>query len=93
MGESVVAVFEKDPDAVLDYQIDWTDWLAGDTISTSAWTVSAGLTKTSESNTPATARVWLSGGQAGSVYKATNRIVTAGGRTDDRTLEIRVNQR
>lgn len=29
--------FTKDPHAVLDYTVDWTRWLAGDTIATSAW--------------------------------------------------------
>ena len=89
-----LAIFIKDPNAVLDYQIDWSDWLGStDTISTSAWTVSSGITKASESNTTTTATVWLSGGTAGSNYTAANRIVTAGGRTEDRTIQIRVEER
>ena len=31
------AKFIKDPDAVLDYQADWSDWLGDDTISSSSW--------------------------------------------------------
>jgi len=43
--------FLKDPDAVLDYGFDWSDWLAdGETISTSTWTVETGITKDSDSN-------------------------------------------
>jgi hypothetical protein len=85
--------FIKDPNAVLDYTIDWSTWLEGDTISTSDWTVPTGLTEASDSNTTTTATVWLSGGTAGQEYTVTNRIVTAGGRTEDRSIYIRVEER
>jgi len=85
--------FEKDPQAVLDYAIDWSDWLGSDTISTSAWTVPAGITKDSDSNTTTTTTIWLSGGTADTDYELINHIVTAGGREDDRTITIRVRQR
>lgn len=83
----------KDPSAVLDYQFDWSAWLDDDTIATSTWTVPTGLTKASESNTTTTATVWLSGGTAGASYTLVNRIVTAGGRTDERTLTVRCRQK
>lgn len=86
--------FLKDPNAVLDYRFDWSSWLAAsETISTSAMTVSAGLTKDSESNTTTTATVWLSGGAEGTRYTVQNRITTNQGRTDDRTIQIRVSNR
>ena len=34
--------FTKDPDAVLDYSVDWSLWLAGDEISTSEWLLEEG---------------------------------------------------
>jgi hypothetical protein len=74
----------KDPVAVLDYLVDWTAWLAGDTIATSSFVVDAGLTKQSQTNTPSTATVWLAGGTIGQSYNVTNTITTAGGRTEDR---------
>lgn len=84
----------KDPDAVLDYAIDWSDWLqSGETISTSAWTVQTGLTAGSTGNNGTIASIWLSGGTAGTTYTATNRITTNQGRTDDRTLRIPVESR
>ena len=73
----------KDPDEVLDYQIDWTARLAGDTISTSDWDVEAGITMNSESNTTTTATIWISGGTSGEDYTFTNHIVTADGREED----------
>lgn len=80
--------FFKDPNAVLDYTIDWSTWLGSDTISSSDWVVDSGITENSASNTTTAATIWLSGGTAGTAYAVTNRIVTAGGRTEDRTLTI-----
>ncbi|MCJ7440416.1 MAG: hypothetical protein MUO25_02375 [Thermoanaerobaculaceae bacterium] len=85
--------FTKDPNAVLDYSIDWSHYLGTDTIATATWTVQAGLTKVTESKTTTTATVWLSGGTAGTDYPVICRITTVGGRTDDRTITIRVRER
>lgn len=84
----------KDPAAVLDYAIDWSEWLGADTIATSTWTVPSGVTKGADSHTTTTATVWISGGRQGSSpYVITNRITTAAGRTDERSIEIPVEQR
>lgn len=85
--------FPKDPDAILDYSIDWETWLDGDTISTSTWIVPTGITKDSDTYSTTATVIWLSGGTAGSSYSLTNRITTAGGRTEDRTIEILVKER
>lgn len=85
--------YVKDPDAVLDYVIDWSDWLDSDTISTSDWTVETGITEDSDSNTTTTATIWLSGGTVNDRYIVTNRIVTVGGRTDDRSISIYVREK
>lgn len=91
MGENT---FEKDPNAVLDYTVDWEDWLGSDTIATSTWpVVPAGITEDSTSNTTTEATIWLSGGTAGVTYTLVNRIVTVGLRTDDRTIYITVKEK
>jgi len=82
--------FVKDPSAVLDYRIDWSTWLGADTISIVTWSVPTGITKVSSSNDSTSATIWLSGGTAGTIYEVTCRIVTAGGRTDDRTIGITI---
>lgn len=82
--------FNKDPDAVLDYTIDWSDWLGSDTITASTWTVPAGITNDSDSNTTTKAIIWLSGGTAETTYECINHITTTGGREDDRTLIIHI---
>ncbi len=86
----------KDPDAELDYTIDWSQWLvSGDTISTSTWTVPAGLTQGTNgtSNTTTTATIWITGGTVATPYDLRNRIVTAGGRTDDRTIRFTIQEK
>lgn len=83
--------FTKDPDAILDYRIDWSSWLgSSDTISTSTWTVPSGITKDSDSKTTTVAVIWLSGGTLGDDYELVNHIVTADGREDDRTITIQI---
>ena len=89
-----MTTFIKDPDAVLDYSIEWSKWLAGDQIQTSTWSVSdPAIEAVDNSNTPTRATVWLSGGAAGQSYTVTNRITTSGGRTDDRSFVIQVQDR
>ena len=85
--------FEKDPDAILDYTVDWSRWLDTDTILASQWTVPTGLTQVSSSNTSTSATAWLSGGTAGQAYTVANRITTADGRTDERSIVINVRDR
>ena len=82
----------KDPDDVLDYSIDWTARLAGDTISSSIWIVPAGITKDSDSNTDSISTIWLSAGTVGQRYNITNRITTVAGRTIDNTVSLIVQE-
>ncbi len=87
--------YYKDPADVLDYSIDWSAVVLTDTISTSTWPPVTGLT----SGPPASSfagkvtTVWLSGGTAGTTYPVVNRIVTAAGRTIERTIHVRVKDR
>ena len=91
----------KDPDEVLDYAIDWLGTTASpgpllrdtDTISTSIWIVPSGITKNSDTSTTTSATIWLSGGTAGNSYVFTNRITTAGGRTHDQSVKLKVKEK
>ena len=87
--------WDKDPQAVLDWAFDWSNWLAtSEQISgTPTITVESGLTKDSQSNTTNKVTVWLSGGTLGEVYRVSCRITTNQGRTDERTIGIRVTDR
>lgn len=86
--------FSHDPDANLDYTVNWEDWLAeSETIATSAWVVPTGIDQADPSNTSTAATIWISGGTAGTEYQLTNRITTSLGRTDDRSIFLRVTER
>ena len=99
----------KDPDAKLPYSINWasadgtndgtasdTGWLQGDTISTSTWEITgpdALLVEDSDSKSATIATVVLSGGTANRNYTVTNRITTAAGYIDDRSIQVQVRER
>jgi len=85
--------FNKDPNATLDYEVDWAKWLGTDTITASTWAAGAGITVSSSTNTTTTATVWLSGGTVDTDYTIVNHITTTAGRIDDRTFAIRVQQK
>lgn len=90
MSANPIATFVKDPSAVLDYTIDWSDFLGTDTIAAVVWTVLAGISQTSSMFAAKTATIWLGGGTAGINYTAACLITTAQGRTDERTIQINV---
>ena len=85
--------YVHDPEANLDYSVDWTDWIGTDTISSVTWTVPTGLTKGIQTKTDTIATVWISGGTAGTSYSVECKITTAGGRTDERTITLRCQER
>ena len=84
--------FKKDPNAILDYVVDWALYLTplADTISSVTWVLSSGITKVSQSNTSTTATAFVSGGVEGTTETLTCRILTAAGRTDDRTISLKI---
>ncbi len=82
-------IITMDPDSVLDYFVEWQRWLDGDTIETSTWLISPDtLTRGLEEKTNTRATIWLSGILEGAVHLVTNRIHTAGGRTEDRSFKL-----
>jgi hypothetical protein len=88
-----MTVLLKDPNAALDYSVDWSAYLeAGETLAGSAWQIDpAGeLAYTAASFDAASATATLSGGVIGHVYRVTNRITTSLGRIDDRSFILRV---
>ena len=92
-----MSFFLKDPQSRVDYAIDWGDYLGDRTIAGSAWSVvpdepggvaveAAGFDAT---RTAAT----LTGGVAGHVYSVSNHVTLSDGRSDDRSIVVRVEQR
>lgn len=93
--EDRVGVYiEKDPYAVLDYSLDFTNWMPdGDTITSISITPDAGITVDSTSNTDYIATAFISGGTAGNIYNIEFKIVTTGGLQDSRNFRIKVLER
>lgn len=82
----LVVLEGKHPSEVVDYSLDFDDWLVGaETIATlTSCTAATGITVGS-SPAPAisgtTIVFWLSGGTSGTAYLGETVIVTSGGRT------------
>lgn len=94
------SLIDKDPEATLTYQIDWSDWMpSGDEIDTSSWTVetitddSDNLTTTGNTNTTTSTTVTLTGGTSGNIYKVYNTIVTLNSLTERRYFRVKIKDR
>lgn len=85
----------KDPSAVLDFPISFAAWLAdiSDAYASHAVTTTGGLVCDSSTQAAGVITVWLSGGTAGDTGSFTVRIVTSGGRTDERTFYLTIKER
>lgn len=93
MAAATIVAYLKDPDATLDFTWDWSQYLVdSDTIVSATVFLSPGITLNSFTWTTTSVIAWVQGGQAGNSYLATARVTTAGGRTDDRSLTIKVQQ-
>ena len=88
----ILTEFTKDPNAILDYSINWGDWFASTTeaLNASTWTVDTGLTVDSDARTTSIATLWVSGGTVGASYNCENQIETSLGRTDERSIRITI---
>lgn len=88
----------KDPDAVLDYLIDWgAEYLGDDLLAESEWAVApdeaGGIAIVGSNFDATTSTVKAAGGAAGRIYRLTNEVATASGRVDSRSIVLRVEKR
>jgi hypothetical protein len=89
----------KDPDAVLDYAIDWgAEYLSrDDVLAESSWSIapdeSDGVVVVSSDFQDRMATVQAGGGVPGRLYRLANRVVTQSGRIDERSITLRVEKR
>ena len=88
------ASIDKDPESILDYSMDWSAWLLGVEDSISTYTVvGVDCTVQNSSKNGNVLTAWISGGTIGQSASVTFKIVTAGGRTDERTVYFNIKQR
>lgn len=82
-------VVERDPNSVLDYRWELSDWVdQGDSIASHQVVADTGITVESSTNDTDSVTVWLSGGTLGAVYAVTVRVTTSAGRVDDYTVRF-----
>lgn len=86
----------KDPDAELDYSLDWSDWLAdapGDSIANMYVNSTPDLTITAQALRGAVTAIVAGQGTVGQISTVTIRIVTSMGRVEERTITFVMQQR
>lgn len=93
-----VTIFLKDPSATVDFAIDWSAGHgAGQTIDSAEWRVEpagdGSITVDASRVEPDRTVATLSGGQRGCVYRISNAVLFSDGRRDERTLDLRVEDR
>jgi hypothetical protein len=92
-----MSFYLKDPQATVDYAIDWALYLNGKAIVASAWSVApeefggVAVEEASFDTTRTAARA--SGGHAGHIYSLANQIALSDGSSDRRSVTLRVEQR
>lgn len=93
-GKTIPLAPPKAPGSDIDYGADWSLWLdTGETITSSVWTLPAGLTNDSDSFAGAITKVDISGGTIGERHEVTNTITTSLGRTEPRTMIIEIQKK
>lgn len=87
----------KDPDEVLDYQLDWADpddprLETSELLLTSTWSVVEGdvVINSNSFTSSGLSTVWLSGGTDNTKCELRNQVTTSKGRTYDETVVLRI---
>ena len=88
----------KDPEAALDYAVDWgAEYLTDETLLQSSWEVipqeAGGVSVVTSSFDQKIAAVTAAGGVAGHLYQLSNHVVLSSGLTDSRSIVLRVEAR
>jgi hypothetical protein len=90
----VIATYSKDPDATLDYALDWSAWLDdGDALSAVVVTYDGVTEAASPVLSGSRTTAWVAGGTAGATATVTYQITTTAGRIDQRSIRLRVVER
>ena len=84
----------KDPQAVLNYTFDWSDWLPGGVTIASASITSTpvGLTLGTPSNDSTSITIEIRGGTAGTEHELTWTVTFSTGEIDDATTYLRIGE-
>jgi len=89
----MATIIRKDPDAKLDYVLSWSGVFAStDTLASVVWTVPAGLTKESQSESALNSTIVLSGGVAGTSYTLIATATSTAGYIEDQEITVYIEQ-
>jgi hypothetical protein len=92
-----MSFYLKDPESRVDYAIDWSPYLNGQSIETSLWLVvpaeAGGIAVEESSFEPARTAARLGGGVTGHSYSVSNRVTFSDGSTDVRSITLRAEAR
>jgi hypothetical protein len=92
-----MSFYLKDPQSRVDYAIDWAGYLDGQVVAESAWSVTpaeaGGVAVEAAAFDLARTAATLSAGVTGHVYTVSNRVTFSDGRSDERSITLRVEQR
>lgn len=92
-----MSFYLKDPQSRVDYAIDWSTYLNGQTIETSLWVVTpdeaGGVVAEETGFEPGRTAARLAGGLIGHSYSIANQVTLSDGSTDIRSITLRVEAR
>ncbi|HVQ09364.1 MAG TPA: hypothetical protein VMS43_13105 [Allosphingosinicella sp.] len=92
-----MSFYLKDPQSRVDYAIDWTAYLDGQTIVASLWTIApvelGGIEVDEDGFAPDRTAARLAGGIVGNCYSVSNRVTLSDGSCDARSIALRVEDR
>jgi hypothetical protein len=92
-----MSFYLKDPRSRVDYAIDWSPDLGGQTIEASLWRVTpdeeGGIVADQTSFAPVMTGARLGGGVTGHIYTVSNQVTLSGGMIDVRSITLRVEAR
>ena len=87
-----LGIFHKQPVEILDYDLDYSEWLTpGDSVESAVVVVEpTGLTVESVFTNESKVKVWVSAGTSGMAYKLTVTMTTADGRVKQDEFKVKV---
>ena len=94
---TILAKFEKQPADVQDFDIDFTEWLAGMGDTAPGPTgcgveADAGITIVAFVLHEGVVKIYTSGGTDGTTYKITATVTTTGGRVKQAEIKVKVKE-
>ena len=89
---AILGKFIKQPDEVLDYDVDFSDWFSNRDDTPASYTVvaEAGITKVTDARTGNVVKAVLSGGVTGTKYKVTVLLTTSAGLVKEADFTVTV---